>query len=99
MLDGDSRTGVAVHCDSRAAESAQVTVTRILQPPEVDLSGCDRTVRERIRCESGELHVVAPRETAFGERVLRLARGDYELLVCAYGDRYALWLWPSGAGG
>ena len=101
--------GVAVLCDSHWTEATEVTVTRVPQEPDLDLSAVDRAVTALIRCPSGELHVVAPQETGFGERVLRLPPGEYELLVCGdrfgtgdkYGDdgddRYAIWLWPASA--
>ena len=96
MRDRDSLDGVAVLCDRDHTESTPVTVTLVPAEPSVDLAEFDRTARADVHCPSGELRVSGPLEVGFGDSQLRLPPGDYELLACGAGDRYAIWLWPAG---
>lgn len=95
VRDRDLLGGVTVLCDSNYTESTPVTVTLVPAEPQLDLSAFDRTARAALSCESGELRVSAPLEVGFGDSQLLLPPGEYELLACGAGDRYAIWLWPS----
>jgi hypothetical protein len=97
VRDRDSLDRVAVLCDKNHTESTPVIVTLVPAEPQLDLTAFERTARAVLRCDSGELRVSGPLEVGFGDSQLQLPPGEYELLACGGDDRYAIWLWPTGA--